>query len=57
VAQQVWDAGFDVRPIVAPTVAAGQERIRICLHEFNTQAEVLALAAALREALNSNPAN
>jgi len=55
VAQQVWDAGFDVRPIVAPTVADGQERIRICLHEFNTQAEVLALAAALREAFNSNP--
>ena len=56
VAQQVWDAGFDVRPIVAPTVAAGQERIRICLHEFNTQAEVLALATELREALISNPA-
>ncbi len=53
VAQQVWDAGFDVRPIVAPTVADGQERIRICLHEFNTPAEVKALVAALKQALSA----
>lgn len=28
--------GFDVRPILAPTVPAGQERIRLCLHVYNT---------------------
>lgn len=51
VAQQVWDDGFDIRPIVSPTVPRGSERIRICLHAFNTENEVRALAASLRRAL------
>ncbi|MEJ7643466.1 MAG: 8-amino-7-oxononanoate synthase [Chryseolinea sp.] len=32
--------GFDVRPIVYPTVKTGQERIRICLHSFNSIQEI-----------------
>jgi 8-amino-7-oxononanoate synthase len=32
--------GIAVKPILSPTVAEGQERIRICLHAFNTQAEL-----------------
>lgn len=28
--------GFDVRPIMSPTVPKGYERIRFCLHSFNT---------------------
>lgn len=32
--------GFDVRPILSPTVAAGSERVRICLHSFNTLTEL-----------------
>jgi 8-amino-7-oxononanoate synthase len=47
VAQRAWEAGFDIRPIVSPTVPRGSERIRICLHAFNTEAEVRALAAVL----------
>ena len=54
VAQQVWDDGFDIRPIVAPTVPRGAERIRICLHAFNTPEEVTALAKSLRAALEHN---
>ncbi|MCF8257517.1 MAG: 8-amino-7-oxononanoate synthase [Flavobacteriales bacterium] len=54
VAQQVWDDGFDIRPIVQPTVPMGSERIRICLHAFNTEAEVMALAGSLRKALEMN---
>ncbi|AZQ43260.1 aminotransferase class I/II-fold pyridoxal phosphate-dependent enzyme [Nonlabens ponticola] len=34
--QQLAEAGFDVRPILSPTVPAGHERLRICLHTFNT---------------------
>ena len=33
-------AGFNVRPIVAPTVKEGTERLRICLHAFNSEEEI-----------------
>lgn len=39
--------GFDIRPILSPTVPAGSERLRICLHAFNTPAEIAALTQAL----------
>jgi 8-amino-7-oxononanoate synthase len=32
--------GFDVRPILSPTVAKGRERLRICLHSYNTKSEI-----------------
>ncbi|MDB5133174.1 MAG: bioF 2 [Mucilaginibacter sp.] len=37
------DAGLDVRPILSPTVPFGSERIRICLHSFNTEGEIMLL--------------
>lgn len=51
VCKEIQNAGFDVRPIVAPTVPEGKERIRICFHEFNTEEEVLGLVEALKKAL------
>lgn len=39
--------GFDVRAILSPTVAAGAERLRICLHAFNTRAELEQLTELL----------
>ncbi|MEZ0541845.1 aminotransferase class I/II-fold pyridoxal phosphate-dependent enzyme [Fibrella arboris] len=51
VAAAAQEAGFDVRPIVSPTVAAGQERIRICLHSYNTEAEIDGLIAVLANAI------
>jgi 8-amino-7-oxononanoate synthase len=45
----VQDDGFDVRPIVAPTVPVGKERIRICLHSYNTEDEVIALVTSLKK--------
>jgi 8-amino-7-oxononanoate synthase len=32
--------GFDVRPIVSPTVGKGTERLRICLHTYNSEEEM-----------------
>lgn len=32
--------GFDVRPIVSPTVPLGQERLRFCLHSYNSVTEI-----------------
>ena len=40
-------AGFDVRAIVAPTVPAGTERLRLILHSFNTRAEIDRLVGVL----------
>lgn len=31
---------FDVKPILSPTVALGQERIRFCVHSYNTLADI-----------------
>ncbi|HYH55523.1 MAG TPA: 8-amino-7-oxononanoate synthase, partial [Anseongella sp.] len=39
--------GFDVRAILSPTVPEGSERLRICLHLYNTEEEISALVAAL----------
>ncbi|MEM1214693.1 MAG: aminotransferase class I/II-fold pyridoxal phosphate-dependent enzyme, partial [Bacteroidota bacterium] len=39
-AQRVQSAGFQVLPIRYPTVPAGEERLRICLHVFNTESEI-----------------
>lgn len=38
--RELVDAGFAVRPIVSPVVPEGLERIRICLHSFNTKAQI-----------------
>ena len=35
--------GFDVRAILTPTVAAGKERLRVCLHSYNKEEEITAL--------------
>lgn len=32
--------GFNVKPILSPTVPLGQERLRFCLHSFNRTAEI-----------------
>ncbi|WP_316826908.1 pyridoxal phosphate-dependent aminotransferase family protein [Pedobacter miscanthi] len=41
--------GFDVRAILSPTVAVGKERLRICLHTFNTDDEIISLVKNLKE--------
>jgi 8-amino-7-oxononanoate synthase len=40
---------FNVKAILSPTVKEGQERIRICLHSFNTENEVLELLEKIAE--------
>lgn len=53
VAQQLQRAGFDIRAILSPTVPAGQERLRICIHAFNSTEELDRLATSLQLALIS----
>lgn len=41
--------GFIVRPIVAPTVRKGTERVRICLHAMNTRTQVEGLVKCVHK--------
>jgi 8-amino-7-oxononanoate synthase len=40
IAAQLQQKGFDVRPILSPTVPEGQERLRFCLHSYNSENEI-----------------
>jgi len=40
IANQLQQKGFDVRPILSPTVPEGQERLRFCLHSYNSENEI-----------------
>lgn len=43
IATQLQEKGFDVKEILSPTVPEGQERLRICLHCYNTEKEISAV--------------
>ncbi|MEM9930806.1 MAG: aminotransferase class I/II-fold pyridoxal phosphate-dependent enzyme [Bacteroidota bacterium] len=45
------EAGLLVKGIRSPTVAAGQERLRVCLHAFNTEDEIALLAEVLKSVM------
>ncbi|GAB3500357.1 pyridoxal phosphate-dependent aminotransferase family protein [Spirosoma knui] len=55
VATEAQRAGFDVRAILSPTVPVGQERLRICIHTFNTAQEIEHLVIVLQTVLVAEP--
>ncbi|MDF3029073.1 MAG: 8-amino-7-oxononanoate synthase [Fluviicola sp.] len=46
-AQQLQEAGFAVKAILPPTVPMGSQRLRICIHAFNTKEEIDQLISML----------
>ncbi len=48
-AKQLQHAGLDIRPILSPTVPKGTERLRICLHSFNSANEINLLTETLHQ--------
>lgn len=46
-AQKLQEHALDVRPIRYPSVAAGTERLRICLHNYNSEEEIRELISLL----------
>ncbi|KAI8660119.1 Aminotran-1-2 domain-containing protein [Fusarium keratoplasticum] len=48
-AQFCQERGYTVRPIVAPTVPKGSERIRICIHAGNTMKQVEGLVKTIKD--------
>lgn len=43
IATQLQENGFDVKAILSPTVPEGQERLRFCLHSYNSPEEISAV--------------
>ncbi len=52
ISQKLKEAGIDVRPVLGPTVAIGTERLRICMHAYNTPQQIELLANTLNELIN-----
>lgn len=48
-AKHLRDAGFFVKAILSPTVKKGTERIRICLHAYNTREEINQLFQVIKD--------
>lgn len=48
-AKKLEEKGFDVRPLMSPTVKQGHEVLRICLHAFNTEEQVCDLIDHLKK--------
>jgi 8-amino-7-oxononanoate synthase len=46
-AAQIQQNGLDVRAILSPTVPRGSERVRICLHSYNTFNEINKLTSII----------
>lgn len=48
IANDLQEEGFDIKPILSPTVPENQERIRICLHSYNSYQEITDVLTMLR---------
>jgi 8-amino-7-oxononanoate synthase len=49
IANQLQNSGFNVKAILSPTVPEGQERLRICLHSYNSAAEIESLLKSVSQ--------
>jgi 8-amino-7-oxononanoate synthase len=47
----IKENGFVVKAVMHPTVAEGSERLRICIHAFNTEAEIVKLSQLIKNIL------
>lgn len=50
--KELRDSGFDVRPILSPTVPKGTERLRFCIHSFNTEKEMEGVLEIVKSTLS-----
>ena len=49
IAKKIQENGFDVKAILSPTVPKGQERLRFCLHSYNSEEEIIGVLNLLNE--------
>ena len=51
IAESLEKEGFEVKPILSPTVPIGRERLRFCLHSFNSEEEISGVLKILAKLL------
>ncbi|WP_079720727.1 aminotransferase class I/II-fold pyridoxal phosphate-dependent enzyme [Salegentibacter holothuriorum] len=51
IAESLEKEGFEVKPILSPTVPQGKERLRFCLHAFNSEEEITKVLKILSKLL------
>lgn len=54
IASQLQSQGYNVKAILSPTVQEGQERIRFCLHSYNSYQEITEVLGMLRTFVSSS---
>lgn len=47
IAGDLQQNGYDVRPILSPTVQKGKERLRVCIHAFNSEEQIANLLSLI----------
>ncbi|MHC0446621.1 aminotransferase class I/II-fold pyridoxal phosphate-dependent enzyme [Flavobacterium sp. 3-218] len=47
--QQLHDKGFDIQAVLSPIVPEGQERLRFCIHSYNSQEEINEVLELVRD--------
>jgi 8-amino-7-oxononanoate synthase len=52
IANMIQENRFDVKPILSPTVPKGQERLRFCLHSYNSKEEISEVLGLLSTFVN-----
>jgi len=51
VSKKLFDEGFNVKAILSPTVSEGEERLRFCIHSYNTTEEIGLMLQVLKNYL------
>jgi len=49
IAKKIREKGFDVKAILSPTVPEGQERLRFCLHSYNSKKDIIEVLELLHK--------
>ncbi len=51
IAKKLQKEGFDVKPILSPTVPLNYERLRFCIHSYNSKEDIVALLSLLKDCI------
>jgi len=54
IATAIQQKGFKVKPILSPTVTKGKERLRFCIHSFNTEKEIKSVLSLVSNFLRND---